>query len=103
MAFTIARALELKRFKTRDGQFALRFAELSSDLRTTLDELSDKTGNPVLAQKTIAMQKKSILRIIKDRYGQHTGASAEFQGKCETQLARRHCWLRVQIYEIVDS
>ena len=77
MAFTIARALELKSFKTRDGQFAMRIAELSSDSSITLDELSDKTGSLVSAQKTIAMQKKSVLSIIKDHYGQHAGASAD--------------------------
>ena len=43
VAFTIARALELKSFKTRDGQFAMRIAELSSDTSIDLDELSEKT------------------------------------------------------------
>jgi hypothetical protein len=75
VAFTTARALELKSFKTRDGQFAIRIAELSSDSSISLDELSTKTGSLVSAQKTISLQKKSVLSIIKDHYGQHAGAS----------------------------
>ena len=67
--------LELKSFKTRDGQFAMRIAELSSDSSISLDELSTKTGSLVSAQKTISLQKKSVLSIIKDHYGQHAGAS----------------------------
>ena len=77
VAFTVARALELQSFKTRDGQFAMRIAELSSDQSIDLDELSEKTGKLVSAQKTIAMQKKSVLSIIKDHYGQHAGASGD--------------------------
>ena len=46
----------------------MRIAELSS-------ELSTKTGSLVSAQKTISLQKKSVLSIIKDHYGQHAGAS----------------------------
>ena len=57
VAFTIARALELKSFKTRNGQFAMRIAELSSDSSITLDELSSKTGSLVSAHKTIALQR----------------------------------------------
>ena len=61
VAFNVARALELKSFKTRDGQFAIRIAELSSDSSISLDELSTKTGSLVSAQKTISLQKKSVL------------------------------------------
>jgi hypothetical protein len=75
LAFNVARALELKSFKTRDGQFAIRIAELSSDSSIPLDELSIKTGSLVSAQKAISLQKKSVLSIIKDHYGQHVGAS----------------------------
>ena len=73
VAFNVARALELKSFKTRDGQFTMRIAELSSDSSISLDELSTKTGSLVSAQKTVNLQKKSVLSIIKDHYGQHAG------------------------------
>ena len=69
VAFTIARALELKSFKTRDGQFAMRIAELRLDSSISLDELSTRTGSLVSAQK------KPVLNIIKVPYGQHAGAS----------------------------
>ena len=75
VTFTLARALEFKSFKTRDGQFAMRIAELSSDSSISLVELSTKTGSLVSAQKTINLQKKSVLSIIKDNYGQLAGAS----------------------------
>ena len=55
----------------------MRIAELSSDSNITPDELSDKIGSLVSAQKTIAMQKTSVINIIKDHYGQHVGASAD--------------------------
>ena len=77
VAFTVARALELKSFKTRDGQFAMRIAELSSDTSIDIDDLSSKTHPLVSAQKTIAIQRHSVINMIKDHYGQHAGASAD--------------------------
>ena len=74
VAVNVARALELKSFKTRDGQFAMRIAELSYDSSISLDELSTKTGSLVSAQRTFSLQKKTVLSIIKDHYGQHAGA-----------------------------
>ena len=73
----MARASELKSFKTRDGQFAMRIAQLSSDTSIDIDDLSSKTHPLVSAQKTIAIQKHSVINMIKDHYGQHAGASAD--------------------------
>ena len=53
----------------------MRIAELSSDSSISLDELSTRTGSLISAQKTISLQKQSVLGIIKDHYGQHAGAS----------------------------
>ena len=58
VAFTIARALELKSFKTRDGQFAMRIAELSSDTTIDFDELSEKVES--LAQPRRQFPCKSL-------------------------------------------
>ena len=59
VAFNVARALELKSFKTRDGQFAMRIAELSSDSSIFLDELSTncRTGRLVSAQRQSACKR----------------------------------------------
>ena len=73
----MARASELKSFKTRDGQFAMRIAQLSSDTSIDIDDLSTKTHPLVSAQKTIAIQKHSVINMIKDHYGQHAGASGD--------------------------
>ena len=67
-----------------------RIAELSSDTSIDIDDLSSKTHPLASAQKSIAIQKHSVINMIKDHYGQHAGASADGD-----QLVIPETWKRV--------